>query len=51
MQAIAALRRKHSFWWHIDAAFGAFAKLSKEHKHLLDGWEAADSITIDCING
>lgn len=48
MLALRDLHRKYSFWWHIDAAFGAFAACSPAHKHLLDGWEEADSITVDC---
>lgn len=48
MEAIASLRKKHSFWWHVDGAFGALAALSPQHKHLLRGWEEADSITVDC---
>jgi glutamate/tyrosine decarboxylase-like PLP-dependent enzyme len=48
MQAIAQLQQQHNFWWHIDAAFGAFAILAPEHKHKLQGWHLADSITIDC---
>ncbi|MCX4747526.1 pyridoxal-dependent decarboxylase [Kitasatospora sp. NBC_01287] len=47
LRAIAALRERHDFWLHVDAAFGAFAALSPAHAHLVDGLDLADSICVD----
>jgi len=46
--AISKLKDKYKFWWHIDAAFGGFAAVSDKYKHFVEGWEGADSITVDC---
>jgi len=47
-KSISKLKEKYNFWWHIDGAFGAFAVCSPKYKYLMEGWENADSITVDC---
>ncbi|AHG22018.1 pyridoxal-dependent decarboxylase [Chania multitudinisentens RB-25] len=45
--SLLALRERYPFWLHVDAAFGGVAACSPRHTHLLQGWQQADSITID----
>lgn len=45
--AIAALKKKHDFWLHVDAAFGAFAAVTPEFANYVAGIEQADSVTVD----
>lgn len=44
---IAALRRVHKIWVHVDGAFGVFAALSPITRHLVDGLDSADSVAVD----
>ncbi len=44
---IAAVCRKEGVWLHVDAAYGAFAALTKRGREALVGLELADSVTLD----
>jgi glutamate/tyrosine decarboxylase-like PLP-dependent enzyme len=44
---IARLTEGRDAWLHVDGAFGLFARLAPESRHLTDGIEHADSITSD----
>ncbi|MBI4910686.1 MAG: aminotransferase class V-fold PLP-dependent enzyme [Acidobacteria bacterium] len=45
--AIADVCRRETLWLHVDAAYGGFAAMVPEHRHLLDGIERADSIVTN----
>lgn len=42
-----ALARRHDAWVHVDGAFGLWAAASPRHRHLLRGFEGADSWATD----
>src|SRR3954471_19477447 len=45
--AIGEFCRRRGVWLHVDAAHGASALASPDHRHLLRGIEAADSVIWD----
>ncbi|MCS0637769.1 aspartate aminotransferase family protein [Streptomyces sp. LP05-1] len=44
---IAELAARHGAWFHVDAAYGCGLLASPTRRHLLDGIERADSVTVD----
>ncbi|MEA3378565.1 MAG: pyridoxal-dependent decarboxylase [Nanoarchaeota archaeon] len=44
---ISRISKKHDLWMHVDACHGSALAFSKKYKHLIDGIEKADSITLD----
>lgn len=47
LKAIGRFCQKYKLWYHIDAAHGGPAVFSPKYRHLMDGCELADSITVD----
>lgn len=47
LNAIQVFCKKYGIWLHIDGAHGGSVVFSDKYRHLLDGAEFADSITID----
>lgn len=47
LPALAELCARHGVWLHVDAAYGCGLLASTTRRHLLDGIEAADSVTVD----
>lgn len=44
---IADVCQRHDVWLHVDAAHGGSASFSRQHRHLVDGIDRADSIVWD----
>ncbi len=44
---LADLAEREGLWLHVDAAYGAAARLSAREAHKLPGLERADSLTVD----
>ncbi|NUK05361.1 pyridoxal phosphate-dependent decarboxylase family protein [Streptomyces lunaelactis] len=44
---IAELAEQYGTWMHVDAAYGCGLLASPTRRHLLDGIEHADSVTVD----
>lgn len=47
LREIAKICQDEGCHFHIDAAWGGATLMSNNHRHLLDGIEMADSVTID----
>jgi L-2,4-diaminobutyrate decarboxylase len=47
LPAIGDVCRREGIWLHVDAAYGGGLLTSLRHRHLLDGIERADSVTVD----
>jgi L-2,4-diaminobutyrate decarboxylase len=44
---VADVCADHGVWMHVDAAYGGGLLVSTRRRHLLDGIERADSVTVD----
>ncbi|MEU6341576.1 aminotransferase class V-fold PLP-dependent enzyme [Streptomyces sp. NPDC046977] len=47
LAAIADLARREGLWFHADAAYGGFFRLTERGRAALTGLERADSVTLD----
>lgn len=47
LRELAELCNDRGIWFHIDAAYGGFAVLTDRGRHVLDGIELGDSVTLD----
>lgn len=44
---ISAIAKKYQMWFHVDAAYGCALLLTEKFRHLINGIEDADSVTVD----
>ncbi|GAA5087596.1 aspartate aminotransferase family protein [Chryseobacterium ginsengisoli] len=44
---ISAITKKFQMWFHVDAAYGCGLLLTEKYRHLINGIEDADSVTVD----
>lgn len=44
---VGAICRREDLWFHVDAAFGAFATLTEEHRAEVTAMSGADSMAFD----
>lgn len=47
LKGIASVCKNENLWFHVDAAYGGGALVADSVRHLFNGIEKADSITID----
>lgn len=47
LAGVAAVCEKFGIWFHVDAAYGGGALAARSVRHLFNGIERADSVTID----
>jgi len=47
ISGIAGLCRREGLWLHLDGAYGAAVTFSDTHRHLVNGIERCDSVTVD----
>ena len=47
VESLAEICQEHDIWLHVDAAYGGGLLATQHHRHLLNGIEQADSVTID----
>ncbi len=47
LEGLADLCDKEGLWFHVDGAFGAWAAIAPDYRHLVAGMERADSLAFD----